>query len=152
MARWYFPPEVDYRLSLLHPDAKGLVVWIMEAKVQWLLALTSIDRDFLLSALFLNLFFWPLIYMQVLSKAELQFLAMLPDIRPKVRVIAEVGNWYMRFFYLQFSMFNFPPYGSNCQLWLNHYYMILLDACRRSFVWKPLKQIAGLEPNPDAEE
>ncbi|XP_066315508.1 NAD(P)H-quinone oxidoreductase subunit N, chloroplastic-like isoform X1 [Miscanthus floridulus] len=51
----------------------------------------------------------------VLSKAELQFLAMLPDIRPKVRVIAEVSNW-------------------------------------RSFVWKPLKQIAGLEPNPDAEE
>ena len=42
-------------------------------------------------------FFWPLIYMQVLSKAELQFLAMLPDIRPKVRVIAECGNWYMRF-------------------------------------------------------
>ncbi|XP_066315509.1 NAD(P)H-quinone oxidoreductase subunit N, chloroplastic-like [Miscanthus floridulus] len=83
VARWYFPPEVDYRLSLLHPDAKGLVVWIMEAKV--------------------------------LSKAELQFLAMLPDIRPKVRVIAEVSNW-------------------------------------RSFVWKPLKQIAGLEPNPDAEE
>jgi hypothetical protein len=36
--------------------------------------------------------------MQVLSKAELQFLAMLPDIRPKVRVLAEVGNWYMRFF------------------------------------------------------
>ena len=36
VARWYFPPEVDYRLSLLHPDAKGLVVWIMEAKVmQW---------------------------------------------------------------------------------------------------------------------
>ncbi|CAL4972813.1 unnamed protein product [Urochloa decumbens] len=33
VARWYFPPEVDYRLSLLHPDAKGLVVWIMEAKV-----------------------------------------------------------------------------------------------------------------------
>ena len=56
MARWYFPPEVDYRLSLLHPDAKGLVVWIHEAKVQWLLARTSMDRDFLLSALFLNLF------------------------------------------------------------------------------------------------
>jgi hypothetical protein len=33
VARWYFPPEVDYRLSLLHPDAKGLVVWVMEAKV-----------------------------------------------------------------------------------------------------------------------
>jgi hypothetical protein len=112
VARWYFPPEVDYRLSLLHPDAKGLVVWIMEAKVQLLLVRTSIHRDFLLSALFLNLFFWSLIYMQVLSKAELQFLAMLPDIRPKVRVIAEVGNWYMSFFYLQFSMFNFPPHGS----------------------------------------
>lgn len=102
MARWYFPPEVDYRLSLLHPDAKGLVVWIMEAKVQWLLLLArnSIDREglfILLSVLFLNLFFWSLIYMQVLSKAELQFLAMLPDIRPKVRVIAECGNWYMRF-------------------------------------------------------
>ncbi|CAO2167269.1 unnamed protein product [Urochloa humidicola] len=83
VARWYFPPEVDYRLSLLHPDAKGLVVWIMEAKV--------------------------------LSKAELQFLAMLPDIRPKVRVIAECGNW-------------------------------------RKFVWKPLKQISGLEPDPDAEK
>ena len=52
--------------------------------------------------------------MQVLSKAELQFLAMLPDIRPKVRVIAEVSNWYMRFFYLQFSMFNFPQHGSTC--------------------------------------
>ncbi|XP_006645131.1 NAD(P)H-quinone oxidoreductase subunit N, chloroplastic [Oryza brachyantha] len=83
VARWYFPPEVDYRLSLLHPDAKGLVVCVMEAKV--------------------------------LSKAELQFLAILPDIRPKVRVIAECGNW-------------------------------------RKFVWKPLKQIAGLEPDPDAEE
>lgn len=34
IARWYFPPEVDYRLSLLPPDAKGLVVWIIEAKVK----------------------------------------------------------------------------------------------------------------------
>ncbi|KAJ8647841.1 hypothetical protein MRB53_000864 [Persea americana] len=58
---WYYPPEVDYRLSLLPPDAKGLVVWIIEAKV--------------------------------LSKAELQFLALLPSLRPKVRVIAECGNW-----------------------------------------------------------
>ena len=33
IARWYFPPEVDYRLSLLPPNAKGLVVWIIEAKV-----------------------------------------------------------------------------------------------------------------------
>ncbi|KAL3850512.1 hypothetical protein ACJIZ3_012394 [Penstemon smallii] len=61
IARWYFPPEVDYRLSLLPPNAKGLVVWIMEAKV--------------------------------LSKAELQFLSILPSLRPKVRVIAECGNW-----------------------------------------------------------
>ncbi|XP_028121141.1 NAD(P)H-quinone oxidoreductase subunit N, chloroplastic isoform X3 [Camellia sinensis] len=29
----------------------------------------------------------------VLSKAELQFLALLPSLRPKVRVIAECGNW-----------------------------------------------------------
>nr|WET52738.1 oxidoreductase 10 [Callicarpa americana] len=61
IARWYFPPEVDYRLSLLPPNAKGLVVWIIEAKV--------------------------------LSKAELQFLAILPSLRPRVRVIAECGNW-----------------------------------------------------------
>ncbi|EEF29457.1 NAD(P)H-quinone oxidoreductase subunit N, chloroplastic [Ricinus communis] len=61
IARWYFPPEVDYRLAALPPDAKGLVVWIIEAKV--------------------------------LSKAELQFLALLPSLRPKVRVIAECGNW-----------------------------------------------------------
>ncbi|CDP06895.1 unnamed protein product [Coffea canephora] len=75
IARWYFPPEVDYRLSLLPPNAKGLVVWIIEAKV--------------------------------LSKAELQFLALLPTLRPRVRVIAECGNW-------------------------------------RKFMWKPLKEIAGL--------
>ncbi|XP_023007243.1 NAD(P)H-quinone oxidoreductase subunit N, chloroplastic [Cucurbita maxima] len=61
IARWYFPPEVDYRLEALPPNAKGLVVWIIEAKV--------------------------------LSKAELQFLALLPTLRPKVRVIAECGNW-----------------------------------------------------------
>ncbi|KNA20910.1 hypothetical protein SOVF_047770 [Spinacia oleracea] len=61
IARWWFPPEVDYRLEALPSDAKGLVVWVIEAKV--------------------------------LSKAELQFLAMLPSLRPKVRVIAECGNW-----------------------------------------------------------
>ncbi|KAI4306312.1 hypothetical protein L6164_029599 [Bauhinia variegata] len=61
IARWYFPPEVDYRLEALPPNAKGLLVWIIEAKV--------------------------------LSKAELQFLALLPTLRPKVRVIAECGNW-----------------------------------------------------------
>ncbi|OVA10828.1 NAD(P)H-quinone oxidoreductase [Macleaya cordata] len=78
IARWYFPPEVDYRLSLLPPNSKGLVVWIIEAKV--------------------------------LSKSELQFLALLPTLRPKVKVIAECGNW-------------------------------------RKFVWKPLKEIAGLPAN-----
>jgi hypothetical protein len=87
---------------------------------------------------------------QVLSKAELQFLAMLPDIRPKVRVIAECGNWYMRFL-LPPSMSKFP---TRDHLWLRPDYVrvALLHACRRSFVWKPLKQIAGLEPDPDAEE
>ncbi|CAL0308961.1 unnamed protein product [Lupinus luteus] len=81
IARWYFPPEVDYRLEALPPDAKGLVVWIIEAKV--------------------------------LSKAELQFLALLPTLRPKVRVIAECGNW-------------------------------------RKFMWKPLKEIAGLTTSEEA--
>ncbi|GMH00241.1 hypothetical protein Nepgr_002080 [Nepenthes gracilis] len=61
IARWYFPPEVDYRLEALPSHAKGLVVWVIEAKV--------------------------------LSKSELQFLALLPTLRPKVRVIAECGNW-----------------------------------------------------------
>lgn len=36
--------------------------------------------------------------LQVLSKAELQFLALLPELRPKVRVIAECGNWYIHFY------------------------------------------------------
>ncbi|KAH9623576.1 hypothetical protein KSS87_013180 [Heliosperma pusillum] len=61
IARWWFPPEVDYRLEALPPSAKGLVLWVLEAKV--------------------------------LSKAELQFLALLPSLRPRVRVIAECGNW-----------------------------------------------------------
>lgn len=61
IARWYYPPEVDYRLSALPPSAKGLVVWVIEAKV--------------------------------LSKSELQFLALLPSLRPNVRVVAECGNW-----------------------------------------------------------
>ncbi|XVF05875.1 hypothetical protein REPUB_Repub05bG0210800 [Reevesia pubescens] len=81
IARWYFPPEVDYRLQALPPTAKGLVVWIIEAKV--------------------------------LSKSELQFLALLPTLRPKVRVIAECGNW-------------------------------------RKFMWKPLKEIAGLTAEEEA--
>ncbi|KAK7333092.1 hypothetical protein VNO80_29854 [Phaseolus coccineus] len=81
IARWYYPPEVDYRLEALPPNAKGLVVWILEAKV--------------------------------LSKAELQFLALLPTLRPNVRVIAECGNW-------------------------------------RKFMWKPLKEIAGLTTTEEA--
>ncbi|XP_049934081.1 uncharacterized protein LOC116254763 isoform X2 [Nymphaea colorata] len=81
IARWYYPPEIDYRLSLLPPNSKGLILWVIEAKV--------------------------------LSKAELQFLALLPSIRPKVKVIAECGNW-------------------------------------RKFVWKPLKEIAGLPLDDEA--
>ncbi|CAO2834470.1 unnamed protein product [Amaranthus hypochondriacus] len=77
IARWWFPPEIDYRLEALPADAKGLIVWVIEAKV--------------------------------LSKSELQFLALLPSLRPNVRVIAECGNW-------------------------------------RKFMWKPLKEIAGLAP------
>eukprot|EP00271_Cylindrocystis_brebissonii_P011786 TRINITY_DN29735_c0_g1_i1.p1 TRINITY_DN29735_c0_g1~~TRINITY_DN29735_c0_g1_i1.p1 ORF type:complete len:260 (+),score=44.49 TRINITY_DN29735_c0_g1_i1:77-856(+) len=60
IARWYIPPEVDYRLSLLPPDTKGLLVWVGEAKV--------------------------------LAKNELQFLALLPSLRPKVKVICEMGS------------------------------------------------------------
>ncbi|EFJ28461.1 hypothetical protein SELMODRAFT_441171 [Selaginella moellendorffii] len=58
---WYFPPEIDYRLSMLPEDCKGLVLWLLEC--------------------------------EVLSKAELQFLTLLPALRPKVRVIAECGGW-----------------------------------------------------------
>lgn len=61
IARWYFPPEIDYRLSLLPKNCKELVRWVVEAKV--------------------------------LSKSELQFLALLPAIRPNVKVIAECGTW-----------------------------------------------------------
>lgn len=44
---------------------------------------------------------------QVLSKAELQFLALLPTLRPKVRVIAECGNWYFQ------MSFSFPAFSSS---------------------------------------
>lgn len=33
VARWYLPPDVDYRLSLLPKTCKGLVLWVIEAKV-----------------------------------------------------------------------------------------------------------------------
>ncbi|KAJ7295869.1 hypothetical protein O6H91_Y158300 [Diphasiastrum complanatum] len=33
VAVYYFPPEVDYRLSLLPKDSKGLVLWLIEAQV-----------------------------------------------------------------------------------------------------------------------
>jgi hypothetical protein len=61
VVRWYYPPEVDYRLSLLPKNSKGLILWVLEAKV--------------------------------LSKSELQYLALLPAIRPEVKVIAECGTW-----------------------------------------------------------
>eukprot|EP00250_Pteridium_aquilinum_P033879 c654_g1_i1 orf=527-1312(-) len=61
IVRWYYPPEVDYRLSLLPENSKGLILWLIEAKV--------------------------------LSKSELQYLALLPTLQPKVKVIAECGTW-----------------------------------------------------------
>jgi hypothetical protein len=30
---WYYPPEIDYRLSLLPENSKGLVLWLIEARV-----------------------------------------------------------------------------------------------------------------------
>jgi hypothetical protein len=103
VARWYFPPEVDYRLSLLHPDAKGLVVWVLEAKVchrsQFLTRPLTLNLGKIFSSAICfchrphRMCCLCLFNFQVLSKAELQFLAMLPDLRPKVRVIAECGNW-----------------------------------------------------------
>ncbi|GJP48315.1 hypothetical protein CLOM_g10391 [Closterium sp. NIES-68] len=60
VARFYLPPEVDYRLSVLPPKYKGLVLWIGEAKV--------------------------------LARNELQFLTLLPVLRPNVKVVVEMGN------------------------------------------------------------
>ncbi|CAI5476558.1 unnamed protein product [Closterium sp. Yama58-4] len=65
VARFYLPPEVDYRLAVLPPKYKGLVLWIGEAKV--------------------------------LAKNELQFLTLLPALRPNVKVVVEMG--YSRKFY-----------------------------------------------------
>ncbi|GAQ89806.1 NAD(P)H:plastoquinone dehydrogenase complex subunit N [Klebsormidium nitens] len=67
IATFYMPPEVDFRLSLLHPDSKGLVLWLTDGKV--------------------------------LSRAELQYLTLIPVLRPKVRVVVEMGGarqveWY----------------------------------------------------------
>ncbi|KAG6631018.1 NAD(P)H-quinone oxidoreductase subunit N-like isoform X1 [Carya illinoinensis] len=45
IARWYFPPEVDYRLDALPPDAKGLVVWIIEAKVLSMQSKPQLSED-----------------------------------------------------------------------------------------------------------
>lgn len=33
LVRYYYPPEVDYRLSLLPENCKGLILWVLEAKV-----------------------------------------------------------------------------------------------------------------------
>lgn len=41
IVRYYFPPEVDYRLSLLPKSCKGLVLWVLEAKVMISPYLTS---------------------------------------------------------------------------------------------------------------
>jgi len=150
VARWYFPPEVDYRLSLLHPDAKGLVVWIMEAKVQWLLALTSIDRDFFTECSVLE----PLLLASDMYAGSVQGRAAVPGHAPRHPPQSQGDRRSQQlvhaFLLSPILHVQFPTTREH--LWLNYYYMILLDACRRSFVWKPLKQIAGLEPNPDAEE
>lgn len=66
VARFYYPGEVDLRLSVLPPRYKGIVLWVGEAKV--------------------------------LSKNELQFLSVLPALRPQVKVVCEMGgsrkfNW-----------------------------------------------------------
>ncbi|CAI9105659.1 OLC1v1004637C2 [Oldenlandia corymbosa var. corymbosa] len=37
IARWYYPPEIDFRLSMLPPNAKGLVLYLLDAKVKILL-------------------------------------------------------------------------------------------------------------------
>ncbi|CAM6088198.1 unnamed protein product [Calypogeia fissa] len=58
---FYYPPELDHRLSALPENSKGIVLWVIEAKV--------------------------------LSKTELQYLALLPALRKKVKVIAECGSW-----------------------------------------------------------
>lgn len=67
IATFYMPPEIDYRLSLLPPDSKGLVLWLTDGKV--------------------------------LSRAELQYLILIPVLRPNVRVVVEMGGarqveWY----------------------------------------------------------
>eukprot|EP00850_Spirogloea_muscicola_P002425 SM000009S23554 [mRNA] locus=s9:698291:699618:+ [translate_table: standard] len=33
VARWYLPPEIDYRLECMPRSSNGLIVWVMEAKV-----------------------------------------------------------------------------------------------------------------------
>eukprot|EP00897_Mesotaenium_endlicherianum_P003542 jgi/Mesen1/3215/ME000186S02504 len=60
IARWYYPPEIDYRLSLLPKSTKGLLLWVNEA--------------------------------HVLTRNELQFLALLPALRPNVKVVADLGG------------------------------------------------------------
>eukprot|EP00243_Klebsormidium_subtile_P004369 TRINITY_DN18348_c0_g1_i1.p1 TRINITY_DN18348_c0_g1~~TRINITY_DN18348_c0_g1_i1.p1 ORF type:complete len:259 (+),score=22.89 TRINITY_DN18348_c0_g1_i1:105-881(+) len=67
ISTFYVPPEVDFRLSLLPPDSKGLVLWLTDGKV--------------------------------LSRAELQYLTLIPVLRSRVRVVVELGGarqveWY----------------------------------------------------------
>lgn len=122
IARWYMPPEVDYRLSLLPKDCKGLVVWMIECKVHASFYETSTaspqaqacgeavmspqrtldvsqvpskSRALCMSSSYTRLenSVSVVCLEQVLSKTELQFLALLPALRPKVKVIAECGPW-----------------------------------------------------------
>lgn len=59
-ARYYIPPIATYQLEHLPPNAKGLVLWLLEGAV--------------------------------LSRQELEFLASLPTIQPRIKVVIELGG------------------------------------------------------------
>jgi NAD(P)H-quinone oxidoreductase subunit N len=57
---YYLPPIVNYRLEQLPPQAKGLILWIIEG--------------------------------QILSSEEIEYLTVLPNSEPRVKVIVEMGG------------------------------------------------------------
>lgn len=57
---YYLPPIVNYRLEQLPPQAKGLILWIIEG--------------------------------QILSSQEIEYLTVLPNSEPRVKVIVEMGG------------------------------------------------------------
>ncbi len=58
--RYFIPPIVTYNLEQLPPNAKGLLLWIIEGNI--------------------------------LSSQELEYLASLPRIEPRVKVAVELGG------------------------------------------------------------